>query len=108
LFFFVVLTWVMFRADSVSAAFKFYEAMFWLKSGPREHESFIAFLEGSRVALAMGIGLLSLVSFRSLAATAYEDHRWNARKSLAGLAMLLLSIVTLVSETFNPFIYYRF
>jgi alginate O-acetyltransferase complex protein AlgI len=107
-FFLIVLTWVMFRADTVTKATAFYHSMFVYTVHEGELIPYFAALEGPRAPLAASFGLLSLVSFRSLFSAVEPDEKMLAFKMAGTVVLVAVSMLILVAETFNPFIYYRF
>jgi alginate O-acetyltransferase complex protein AlgI len=107
-FVFVMVTWVMFRSDSVTRAIDFYQAMFHIGSGPLEWQSLTMVLETRRVLLALAIGLCSVVSFKQIKDRFHGDNDMVLSKAVLIVTLGLVAVGTLVAESFNPFIYYRF
>src|SRR4051794_2824063 len=71
----IVLTWVMFRADTVGKALAFYRSMFVYTTHEAELVPYFAALENPRAPLAVACALLSLVSFRWLFDTIDPDEK---------------------------------
>jgi alginate O-acetyltransferase complex protein AlgI len=104
----IVLTWIMFRADSVAKAASFYRSMFVFTSYDVELVPYYVFVESPRAPLAFACALLSLVSFRAVSERAHHNEAMLVPKAAATLFLVAICVLALVSETFNPFIYYRF
>ena len=104
----VVLGWVLFRCEGLSAVGSYLGAMFGL-SGAGWGQA-LYFLRQYGVFLAVGV-IASLPVKDALRAAlqrrkAERAIQWGS--ALAGLALLGLSFLQLISSTANPFIYYRF
>ncbi len=104
----VVLGWVLFRCEGLSAVGSYLGAMFGL-SGAGWGQA-LYFLRQYGVFLVVG-AVASLPVKDALRAAlqrrkAERAIQWGS--ALAGLALLGLSFLQLISSTANPFIYYRF
>ena len=104
----VVLGWVLFRCEGLSAVGSYLGAMFGL-SGAGWGQA-LYFLRQYGVFLAVGV-VASLPVKDALRAAlqrrkAERAIQWGS--ALAGLGLLGLSFLQLISSTANPFIYYRF
>ncbi len=101
----VMLGWVIFRADSLTAAVEYLAMMFGLRPAALEPLAILKLVEGDRLpALAVGLLLITHPS-----AQTPEGGRTLSPLALSGAVILLLaSLVTLATATFNPFIYFRF
>ena len=104
----VVLGWVLFRCEGLSAVGSYLGAMFGL-SGAGWGQA-LYFLRQYGVFLVVG-AVASLPVKDALRAAlqrrkAERTIQWGS--ALAGLALLGLSFLQLISSTANPFIYYRF
>ena len=104
----VVLGWVLFRCEGLSAVGSYLGAMVGL-SGAGWGQA-LYFLRQYGVFLAVGV-VASLPVKDALRAAlqrrkAERTIQWGS--ALAGLALLGLSFLQLISSTANPFIYYRF
>lgn len=103
--FFVVIGWVLFRAENTAAAISYIKAMF-SPSGTAD-AVFTGYLSQNAVMLAIGILLCTPVAkkisdrFSSLAV--YGVIRW------VGLTVLfVICLASLISSSYNPFIYFNF
>ncbi len=104
----VVLGWVLFRCEGLSAVGSYLGAMFGLSGGGWGQALY--FLRQYGVFLAVG-AVASLPVKDALRAAlqrrkAERTIQWGS--ALAGLGLLGLSFLQLISSTANPFIYYRF
>ena len=104
----VVLGWVLFRCEGLSAVGSYLGAMFGLSGGGWGQALY--FLRQYGVFLAVGV-VASLPVKDALRAAlqrrkAERAIQWGS--ALAGLGLLGLSFLQLISSTANPFIYYRF
>jgi alginate O-acetyltransferase complex protein AlgI len=109
-----MLGWVLFRADSVTHAWEYWRAMFGLQplDGPA-HPWQMYGTNSALLALAVGFALAILPAFQSTAAQGNDApagkglmHTYAKPVALAlGFALCVLS---LASNTYNPFIYFRF
>ena len=86
----IVLTWVMFRADTVAKAMSFYRSMFVYFTYGDEFVRYYVFIESPRTLLAVACALLSLISFRALARHAHLDGSMLAPKAAASLALIVV------------------
>ena len=104
----VVLGWVLFRCEGLSAVGSYLGAMFGL-SGAGWGQA-LYFLRQYGVFLAVGVVAALPVKDALRAALqrrkAERAIQWGS--ALAGLGLLGLSFLQLISSTANPFIYYRF
>ena len=104
----VVLGWVLFRCEGLSAVGSYLGAMFGLSGGGWGQALY--FLRQYGVFLAVGVVASLPVKDALLAALqrrkAERTIQWGS--ALAGLGLLGLSFLQLISSTANPFIYYRF
>ena len=102
------LGWVLFRADSIAHAWRYYEAMFGFGDGNGVPFS-VAYYASRQVLLALAVGLLaSTPLFRMAKDRLPATFRAQAGIDLFLLGVLFLSILSIASGTYNPFIYFRF
>jgi len=102
----VLLTWVLFRADSLSAALAYYRGLFGLRSARASFEAFPFDVLTAPAMIAMTVGVLLAVPWR-----ARPLLRFRFTKPLTAGAYLLVLIMAMLSigaGSNNPFIYYRF
>ena len=109
----VNLLWVVFRADDLYQAGRFYMNMFGLNHNGFYSETALMLLRENGVFLFFGI-LFSMPFARNLNQMMYEDRNGLLNKVctvLYPIGMLLLfavSVSYLASGTYNPFIYFNF
>lgn len=104
----VTLCWTIFRSDSLMLAGKNIGTMFGIKSAGFVDESFVDYLKGC--------WLVILISF--IAATPlYKNTLEKLKEKKQGvyvlegiylIALFLLTIIKIVSSSYNPFIYFNF
>ena len=104
----VVLGWVLFRCEGLSAVGSYLGAMFGLSGGGWGQALY--FLRQYGVFLAVGVAASLPVkdALRSALQRRKAERTIQWGSALAGLALLGLSFLQLISSTANPFIYYRF
>ncbi|MEP6533732.1 MAG: MBOAT family O-acyltransferase [Bryobacteraceae bacterium] len=101
----VLLSWVLFRAGSITEAGTFLRTMFGAAK-----PSGAAALLGAEIYTPYYLFILllcALISFQPI-----EVHQWTARltwpKAVALAPLLLFSIGAMFTQTFNPFLYFQF
>ncbi len=108
----VILGFVMFRADTLSVGFGVLGAMFSPAAGNAAVNGEIFSLLSPVTLIAFGFALLlSTPVFRLLRKKAMESNRGSLYNGLAcggSLLLFVLSVLSLVSSSYNPFIYFRF
>lgn len=97
--------WVLFRADHLQQAVYFYQALLGLKSAPTAIE--LSPYGNPRFIGTLVIGILGSVPFVRL--QTWQQSEWGGYWQV-GILLLLLSWCTmeLVTNSYNPFIYFRF
>ena len=105
--FFVNLGWVLFRAESLTDAVRYIRAMFAMNENPVSDGIFTGYLTQNLVLLIIGC-VLSLPLYPALKKRIGGSKPY-ALTSVAGLVlMFVLSVCSLVSNAYNPFIYFNF
>ena len=96
----VVLAWVIFRSESVSAGLSYMASMFGLKGNALYDSGFIFYVKGSwTVLMCAFIGIFP--ALRNLKRYAVIEGAWLC-------FVLMLSISEIISSSYNPFIYFNF
>lgn len=104
---FVILGWVLFRAETVADALHYLCRMFGLGGGPIVDGMFTGYLKQNLVLLIVGIVLCTPVIpllKRKLGSTLI----WDILSVVGLISLFLLSVASLVSSSYNPFIYFNF
>jgi alginate O-acetyltransferase complex protein AlgI len=117
----VINAWVLFRADSFTYAWGFFKAMYSQNSGIDGFVQISQYLSNEfflvlALAILMSTNIFRLISRKSNEALALMNYNLNRALSWTTsvvnivfyLAVFILSAMYLVSESYNPFIYYRF
>lgn len=102
---FVVIGWVIFRAESLGLALRYLGQMFGLGGGPLTDALFWTSLQSGKVILLAGIVL-------SLPVYPYLQRRfsrsWDAWNAAALTVIAGLVLISVMVVTYNPFIYFNF
>ena len=109
----IVFGWVMFRAPSVKYAAQYWGAM--VGSHGFEFERIFEYIQNDGW-LAIAVGLFFSYDWKPLyirmvVGRKKEHWRFNIAKAIgyaSAVGMAFLSIVSVISNTYNPFIYFRF
>lgn len=106
--FFVILAWVIFRADSINSAFIYISNMFGA-SGKLIDKAFLTYIKNGALQLIIISCILSTPIFKYI-----KEKNKISQKTLdliKGTSTVVLFIITLilaVKSTYNPFIYFNF
>ncbi len=96
----IILAWVIFRSDSVSAGMSYIASMFGLNGNAFCDAAFVEYVCGSWVVVcAAVVGCLPVVKIL---------RRSKAAEGLWLCAVLGLSLIEIVASSYNPFIYFNF
>ncbi len=101
--FFVIIGWVIFRADSLLHALLYIKSMFTFGADG----VFLAYFSGSAVPVALGI-ILSTPLLKCISVRLGCNSFFAVIRAMALVAVFVLSIASLVSSSYNPFIYFNF
>ena len=105
---FVIIGWVLFRSESISAALEYLQTMFFMSGAELFDDKAIFFLDNYKFYLVAGI----LACFPIM--PKIKDKIKTGRKVYESIAVIALFITFIVSLTFtikgsyNPFIYFNF
>lgn len=106
--FFVMLGWVLFRADSISQAMEYVRQMFLGTTS----DAMLIMAMPTRIVAALPAGLLFAGGIQRLTGNQYEKIKNCLPVRIFDLCaqtvILILSILMLVNGTYNPFIYFQF
>ena len=105
--FFVMIGWIVFRADSLSDAFVYLKTVFGLNGNPFSDTLFTEWFSQNRILLCTG-ALLCTPVFRWLSGKIKTGTVVQLMGTLGLCGLFVLSIASLVSSSYNPFIYFNF
>ena len=104
----VVLGWVLFRANGLRAGLGYLSRMLMPWRGPAAMIPMWDYMDARTVAMAVcavvGMGTLKLVVPQKLASA----WKGSALEAIYCVALLILSLAAIASNTYNPFIYFQF
>lgn len=104
---FVVLGWVIFRSDSIEVAFVYIRSMFGLMGNTFTDGMFNGWFIQNMFLLIIGV-ILSTPLFRFLSQKTKESNVIGFIKVGGLICLFVLSVASLVSSSYNPFIYFNF
>ncbi len=105
--FFVVMGWVIFRCETIGDAVAFLKSLFGLNDNTVLDGVFIGWFKQNLILILIGV-VLSTPLFRILGEKAKNNQFFGWVKPVILAALFVLSVASLVSNTYNPFIYYNF
>lgn len=105
--FFVVIGWVLFRAESLSDAAVYLRSMFLLAGNPVSDGMFTGYLAQNAVLIIIGIFACTPV-MKNLKNQFKPNALTEALRVICLIGLLVLSAASLVSSSYNPFIYFNF
>ena len=104
--FFVILLWVLFRADNLSQAAGYIGAMFGISAAGFMGDTAMAFLSHNWLLFVVGvIGCIPVIPMLRKKIPG-KIQEWLV--AVAMLAVFILCIMALVTSDYNPFIYFNF
>ncbi len=104
---FVIIGWVIFRGETISDGWIFLQSMFGFRSNPLTDGIFTEYFKQNIPLLLWGI-LLSTPLFRWLREKTAGSTLADYVRVIGLFMVFLLSIASLVSNAYNPFIYFNF
>lgn len=104
---FVVLGWVLFRADSIQDAFAYIKSMFALGSNVVFDGMFTGYMKQNAVLFIIGI-LLSTPIIKRCSEKLKTNKAGSFVTALLLIGLFILCISSLVGSSYNPFIYFNF
>ena len=105
--FFLLLAYVLFRAESLPAAMTFFGNMFGAGSVPFADSSFAEYLSNGRFVIPAGI-LLCTPFARFVSGKVTNATLKSTVRGILVLAIFILAVLSVITETYNPFIYFNF
>ncbi len=104
---FVVLGWVLFRAETLGGAWTYLKSMFGLNGNALSDGMFIGYFKQSAILLTVGIVLCTPL-FRVLKKKTEKNVLIDAITTVGLIGLFILSVASLISSSYNPFIYFNF
>ena len=96
----VILAWVIFRAETVTAGINYLASMFGLNGNNFCDTGFISYVKGTWTVLIFAlIGVFPAMK-------KLQRHKWL--ETLWLIFVMILSILEVISSSYNPFIYFNF
>lgn len=110
--FIVLLGWVLFRADNLQHAFLYMGRMFGIGAAENVHYTLSWFLTPRTIA-CLFVAALASIPYKKVFPSLFDRVRERATlclcgKSATALILLGISIMYVMTSTYNPFIYFRF
>jgi hypothetical protein len=104
---FVILGWVLFRSETLTGALHYIKSMFFLAGSPVFDGMFTGYLKQNAILLVIGIVLCTPVA-HFLKERLKPSLFLDILSAVGLIALFILSVASLVSSTYNPFIYFNF
>lgn len=105
--FFVIIGWVLFRSDSIGLALTYLKSMFGLSNGGFTDGAFMGWFTQNAVLIIVGT-VLSTPLFRFLSEKTKNSNTVGFIRAIVLIGLLVLSVASLVNDSYNPFIYFNF
>jgi len=103
---FVILGWVVFRADSIQEAFTYIGTMFG-STGSLVDNAALFYIKENVVCIFISV-LASTPIFRWIQKRFFHNRIGNVITAVLIIGILFVSVVYIVKGTYNPFIYFNF
>lgn len=104
---FVVIGWVIFRSDTISDALVYLKSMFGLNGNVFSDVMFTGWLAQYIILLVIGAVICTPV-FRVLSEKTKNSTAVGVIKGVGLLGLFILSVASLLGDSYNPFIYFNF
>lgn len=104
---FVILGWVLFRAESVREACVYIYSMFGLSGNRFVDGMFWGWFTQNIPLLGMGI-LMSTPVFRIISEKTKDSNIVGIVRIIGLMLLFVFSVASLISSSYNPFIYFNF
>jgi len=104
---FVLLGWVLFRSRSIGEAFVYMKAMFGLNGNPFADDMFCGWFAQSWILLVIGMFFCTPL-LRKFGKRMEQNAAAGYLKAVGLIALFILSVASLVGNSYNPFIYFNF
>ena len=107
-FFVVVIGWVLFRADTTEYAINYIARMFWYFNGTDNPIQLYQYADLKTLFIGicaiLGMGVIQ----KCVSVTIGSKWKDSISEAFYCVVLLFLSMATIVSDTYNPFIYFQF
>jgi len=104
--FFVIMGWVLFRADNIQSAFAYYRAMFGVGSEWVDATA-LAYLKQNAVYFVVAI-ICSFPLIKKIDEKLRKNAIWNIIYTVTMFAIFLLSLTYIFNNSYSPFLYFNF
>ena len=104
---FVVFGWVLFRAETLADAWIYLKSMFGIGGNALTDGFFAGYFKQNVILLVAGI-VLSTPLFRILKKKTEKSVLIGIVTTVGLIGLFILSVASLVSSSYNPFIYFNF
>ena len=102
----IILSWVLFRSSNITSACKYIGHMFGIGASGFIDRGFITTVKGTYI--IVGISLIGITPIVRIASDKLKEKKLEYIESIWLLVVFSLSILEIVSSTYNPFIYFNF
>jgi len=105
----VVIGWVLFRADDLTSALNYLSRMFTYHEGNQSVNDFVSyFYLNHELTLIAILGILFSTPIYPYIEANFKNPKFLVIRYVSVIALLLISIVYVAADSYNPFIYFRF
>ena len=104
---FVLLGWVLFRSRSIREAIVYIKSMFGLNTNVFSDGIFLGWLAQNAILLVIG-ALLCTPLFKKIGQKTSQSVVIEYIKVMGLIILFILSVAKLISDSYNPFIYFNF
>ncbi len=105
--FFIVIGWIIFRAESLADAYKYMKNIFLLNGNSIVDGMFIGWLSQYKVLLCIGV-LLSTPLIRYISVKTKDNTLISIFRATCICGLFVISVASLIGSSYNPFIYFNF
>ena len=106
--FFVIIAWVIFRADNIQVAIEYIGKMFGINSKGIVDGAFFEYMKQGIVILILGI--ICSLPIKKYIVRHIKHNNWyiSLFRSILLICIFMLSLILSIKSTYNPFIYFNF